>query len=264
MLLVDTIYCGNCVDVMNDLDTESIDLTVTSPPYDGLRIYHGFLFYFENIIKELYRVTKNGGVVVWIVGDETIKGDESGSSFRQALCFKELGFNLHDTMIWHKDWGNSSGKRYSQRFDYMFIFSKETPKTFNPIEDVKNDGMNKRRNRQDLKYHYRNKEGDIIYGKQNPIRDYRRRDNIWFYGVGNNKSTTYKPAFQHPAIFPEQMAVDHILSWSNPEDIVLDPMIGSGTVAVACIRTRRRYIGIDISEQYCNLARMRIAKEKGV
>lgn len=235
-----------------------IDLTVTSPPYDNLRDYKGYSFPFEDIAKELYRITKQGGVVVWVVGDATFNGSESGTSFRQALYFKEVGFNLHDTMIWHKDFG-SSGNRYYQWFEYMFVFSKGSPKTFNPIRDIRNDGMNKKRNRSDLKRHKRNKEGNLVYSETiKGIKDFRMRENIWFYGVGYNKTTKDDIAFQHPAVFPEKLANDHILSWSNQGDIVYDPFMGSGTTAKMSITNKRNWIGSEISSEYCKIIEQRI------
>jgi site-specific DNA-methyltransferase (adenine-specific) len=235
-----------------------IDLTVTSPPYDNLRDYNGYVFEFEDIAKELYRVTKEGGVVVWLVNDATENGSETGTSFRQALYFKEIGFNIHDTMIWHKDFG-SSGNRYFQWFEYMFVFSKGSPKTFNPIMDVKNNGMNKQRNRSDLKRHKRDKKGNIIYSdKSTIIKEYRIRENIWFYGVGYNKTTNDVIAFKHPAIFPEQLANDHIISWSSKNDLIYDPFMGSGTTAKMAIENNRNWIGSEISSKYCKIIEKRI------
>ena len=137
MLELNKIYNMDCLEGLKLLDDNCIDLTVTSPPYDNLRTYNGYYFDFENIAKELYRVTARGGVVVWVVGDATVKGNETGTSFKQALWFKECGFNLHDTMIWVKDGGGAVGsnKCYTQNFEYMFVFSKETPKTINLIYD---------------------------------------------------------------------------------------------------------------------------------
>jgi site-specific DNA-methyltransferase (adenine-specific) len=141
----------------------------------------------------------------------------------------------------------------------MFVWSKGKPKVFNPIKDIKNSGMNKRRNRSDLRRHHRNKEGDIIYeDKGISIKDYRMRENIWFYGVGFNKTTKDKIAFQHPAIFPDQLAHDHIISWSNEGDTILDPFMGSGTTAVACKRTGRNFIGCDLEQKYVDIANKRL------
>jgi DNA modification methylase len=258
---INRVYNENCLDTMKRMPDNFIDLTVTSPPYDNLRDYNGYVFPFEDIAKELYRVTKDGGVIVWIVGDATINGSETGTSFMQALYFKEIGFNLHDTMIWHKDFG-SSGNRYYQWFEYMFIFSKGIVKTFNPIKDIRNDGMNKRRNRSDLKRHKRDKDGTIVYAETSKgINDYRMRENIWFYGVGYNKTTKDDIAFSHPAIFPEQLANDHIISWSNENDLVYDPFMGSGTTAKMSIANKRNWVGSEISAEYCKIIERRI---KGV
>jgi len=244
----DKVFHGKCDEVMQGMDDESIDLTVTSPPYDNMRTYKGYDFDFESIAGELFRITKQGGVVVWVVGDATIKGSETGTSFRQALYFKELGFNLHDTMIYEKAQSPfGSNLCYLQSFEYMFVFSKGRPKTLNLIRDRKNkrsgvesmaagglsvDGVKQERIRKELK----------AYGK---------RKNIWKYGVGGSK-------IDHPAVFPQQLAKDHILSWSNEGDIIFDPMCGSGTTLLMAKQNNRHYIGIDIAEEYVELSRRRL------
>lgn len=255
---INEIICGDNVEVLREFPDECIDLTVTSPPYDNLRTYNGFDWDFEALAKELYRVTKRGGVVVWVVNDATINGSETGTSFRQALYFRdECDFNLHDTMIYRKK--NPMPyrhNRYQPCFEYMFILSKGKPKTFNVLlEPTKNAGVSSRLNQ-------RQTGGDITNGngKGKPVKDTKYRDNIWEYGVGSGVTTTDRYAFAHPAIFPEKLAEDHILSWSNPGDIVLDPFIGSGTTAKMAALNGRKYIGIDISEEYCELARKRVAE----
>ena len=241
----------DCVEGMKLLDDECIDLTVTSPPYDNLRTYNGFSWDFEATAKELYRVTKQGGVVVWIVADATIKGSETGTSFKQALYFKEVGFNLHDTMIWRKP--NPTPlvkcKRYWQAFEYMFVFSKCSPKTCNYImEECKNAG------KKASTYKQISKETGLNIDKNRITKDIKIKMNVWDYNLG------YRETCGHPATFPEQLANDHIISWSNPNDIVLDPFMGSGTTAVACINTNRNYIGFELSEEYCKIAEERIRK----
>ena len=252
---INEIICGDNVEVLKEFPDSCIDLTVTSPPYDNLRSYKGFEWDFEGTAKELYRVTKKGGVVVWVVNDATINGSETGTSFRQALYFKEIGFNLHDTMIYGKNNPMPvNANRYYPCFEYMFVFSKGKPKTFNPIlEETVTKG---RKNR--LKQ--RNTDGSFrkAYGYGKPVKKYRPRYNVWFYNVGGNQSATDKIAFEHPAIFPEQLAEDHIVSWTNPGDVVLDPFVGSGTTAKMAALNGRKYIGIDISEEYCELARKRV------
>lgn len=251
-----TIICGNCVEVMQKMPDNFIDLTVTSPPYDNLRLYLGYEFDFEGIAKELYRVTKQGGVVVWVVGDATIKGSETGTSFKQALYFKEIGFNLHDTMIFDKDsFQKPNHNRYWSCFEYMFVFSKDTkPKTANMI----NDRLNSQRGKTVSSKTVRNADGTT--DKRNPVKisEYGKRKNIWAYSTGFGKGTTDKIAYKHPATFPEQLAEDHIISWSNPGDLVLDPMCGSGTTCKMAKKNGRNYIGIDIAEEYCVLAQKRI------
>jgi len=244
------LYHGSCLDIMPEL--EPVDLTVTSPPYDNLRDYQGYTFDFEAIANELYRITKDGGVIVWVVGDETINGSESGESFRQALYFKEIGFNLHDTMIYQKhNFSNPSNTRYHQIFEFVFVLSKKDPKTFNPIKDRKNIEADKIGSWG--KNTVRQKNGSFKINKKKVNSVYGMRYNIW------RIKTEMNPL--HPAQFPEALAQDHILSWSNPNDIVLDPMSGSGTVAKMCEKLNRRWIGIEISEEYCEIAVKRIESE---
>jgi len=244
---------------MKLLPDDSIDLTVTSPPYDNLRTYKGYTFDFEGIAKQLLRVTKLGGVVVWVVGDATIKGSETGTSFKQALYFKEVGFNLHDTMIYKRHSPFPPSNRYWQVFEYMFVLSKGKPLVFNPLLQAKR--MHTRG------FHsHRNKDGSITVESPSVTkrldnaekRTHRIADNIWEIDSGWMKNTADKIAYEHPAIFPEQLAEDHILSWSNPGDIVLDPMCGSGTTCKMAALNDRDYIGIDISGEYCELARERV------
>lgn len=255
---VDYIKQGDCLELMKELPDNSIDLTVTSPPYDNLRNYNGFTWDFESVAKEIYRATKEGGVVVWIVSDATIKGSETGTSFRQALFFKECGFNLHDTMIWYKGGCPFPDKtRYYSSFDYMFILSKGKPKTFNPIKDRKNKWSGTKVRGTD-----RQRNGETILISALKLKNNRKvkgfgvRFNVWDMSPEKNNKTG------HPAVFPERIATDHILSWSNEGDVVLDPFIGSGTTAIAAMNTNRHYIGFDISQEYCDIAEKRIEETK--
>lgn len=262
---------GDSVEVMKSMPDGCVDLTVTSPPYDSLRSYqdlidvmkeeyNGYSFPFESMAQELYRITAKGGVIVWVVGDAVIKGSETGSSFRQALYFMELGFKLHDTMIYEKN-GSSfparrDGNRYSQLFEYMFVFSKGKPKTSNLICD--------KANRWAGYTHFgkgsiRNKKGELVERNIKPIPEFSPRNNIWKYNTGKNYSTKDKIAFQHPAIFPEKLAGDHILTWTNEGDVVFDPMAGSGTTPKMALINGRNYVGIEISKDYCEIARTRIS-----
>jgi len=248
-----TIIHGDCLDVLKTLESGSIDLTVTSPPYDNLRTYNGFTFDFEGIAQELYRVTKDGGVVVWVVADATIKGSETGTSFRQALYFKECGFNLHDTMIYSKNPTpyDPKCKRYWQSFEYMFVLAKGSPIACNYLLDAcKGRGLAKKGD-----YGQRRYEGSARTDRHNNnrvIKDTKVRSNVWFYTPGSRVDG-------HPAQFPEALANDHILSWSNPGDTVLDPFCGSGTTGKMALLNGRKFIGIEISEEYCEIARARIA-----
>ena len=247
------IRCGDCLGLMKDIPDNSIDLTVTSPPYDNLRTYNGNIEQwcfekFQDIAKELFRITKDGGVVVWIVGDATVDGSETGTSFRQALYFKEIGFNLHDTMIWRKTnpMPKVKTKRYFDVFEYMFVFSKGAPKTFNPIMvDCKCGGKLYNSTCKNIGGENGRTRKAFILNTQ------RYKDNIWDISVAQNKTA-------HTAVFPEKLVEDHILTWSNSGDIVLDPFMGSGTTGVACVNTNRNFIGIELDENYFNIAKNRI------
>jgi len=256
---------GDCTEIMKDIKIESIDLTVTSPPYDYLRDYNKnikedesntFSFPFDEIVNQLYRITKKGGIVVWVVGDQVVKGGESCSSFKQALTFVEKGFLLYDTMIYHKNGSPfPEKKRYSQVFEYMFVFSKGKPKTTNIIKDKKNkwagySNFGKRM--------MRTKDGSMKEMPKFEINEYGARYNVWNYNTGKGYSTKDDIAFNHPAIFPEELAEDHILSWSNEGDVVLDPMCGSGTVLKMAKMNNRDYIGIDVDESYVKISEERV------
>jgi site-specific DNA-methyltransferase (adenine-specific) len=246
--MLNKVICADCLEFMKDIPDKSIDLTVTSPPYDNLRTYNGYTFDFEGIAKELYRITKDGGVVVWVVGDETRNFCESLSSFKQALYFNEIGFNLLDTMIYYKQNyapAYPTLRRYANQFEYMFVFSKGKPKTFSPIQKEKviiASGMSsfsKRDGSKIVKYVDRNTR---------PTKD---ASNVWEYPSSSKNQN-------HPAVFPEKLAEDHILSWSNEGDTILDPMAGSGTTLKMAKKNNRNYIGIEISPEYIDIINKRL------
>ncbi len=258
------IYAEDCLATMAKMPDNFIDLTITSPPYDKLRTYgnhitktnfNGFTFPFENIAKELFRITKKGGVVVWVVGDETVKGNETGSSFRQALFFKKCGFNLFDTMIYAKPPRGACGNNnaYWQSFEYMFIFSKGIPKIINLIKDRENKDSRKGDNGTK-----RLQNGKLLKLSRGGYGRFGRRTNVWEYLIGQGHSASDKIAYGHPAIFPEKLAEDHILSWSNEGDLIFDPMCGSGTTCKMAKKNNRNFIGVDISEEYCKIAKERL------
>ncbi len=257
---INKIYNENCLETMAKMPDNFIDLTVTSPPYDGLRTYNGYSFDFENVAKELYRVTKNGGVVVWVVKDATINGNKSLTSFKQCLYFQSIGFNVYDTMIYSKTSGGLPHKgRYRDAIEFMFVLSKGKPKTTNLIKD--------RKNKYGGTYTFgkttvREKDGVLGDRKQRLVEELGYRYNIWEYATGKGNTTSDTFAFEHPAMFPEQLANDHIISWSNENDLIYDPFMGSGTTAKMSILNNRKYIGSEISEDYIKIIETRI-KECG-
>ena len=238
---INKIYCENCLETMSKMPDGFVDLVVTSPPYDEMRDYNGYNFPFEDIAKELYRITKQGGIVIWVVGDATIDGSESGTSFRQALYFKEIGFNLFDTMIYTKPPRGAVGnnKTYWQTFEYMFILSKGKPKTINLITDRKN-----KESRNGDNGTKRLENGELLKVKRGGYSEYGRRTNIWEYGIGKGQSTKDNIAFE--------------VSWSNEGDLVYDCFMGSGTVAKISHTLNRNWIGSEISREYVDLANKRI------
>jgi site-specific DNA-methyltransferase (adenine-specific) len=251
---INKIYNENCLETMAKMPDKFVDLVVTSPPYDNLRTYNGYCFDFENVAKELYRVIKEQGVLVWVVADSVIDGSESGNSFRQALYFKEQGFNLHDTMIYQKNsYPFPPTNRYYQQFEYMFVFSKGKPKTTNLLKCE--SGNKKRKSTQ------RNKDGTTSSFTSEGNKE-RIMDNVWLEDTGYMRTTKDKYAFKHPAMFPESLCEKHIQTWSNECDLIYDPFMGSGTTAKMAILNNRKYIGSEISEEYCKIIETRI-KECG-
>ncbi len=250
---IDKIICGDHLVVIKNIPNDVITLTVTSPPYDDLRDYKGFSFDYKKLMIELFRVIEEGGILVWVVGDQTINGSESGNSFRQALYAKEVGFKLYDTMIYLKNnLPFPQSKRYNQIFEYMFVLSKGKPKTLNLLRRKNIYGAFTR------SMTHRQKDGDMKETKNVRYKNKSNYGNVWLYDGGYMKSTKDKIAYKHPAIFPDHLAEDHIYSWSKVKGIVLDPMCGSGTTCKMAKKLGRKYIGIDISEEYCEIARRRI------
>ena len=265
--MIDKIFLGDCVEVMKKIPENSIHLTVTSPPYDNLRTDNGkikdgitfddFSFPFVSIVKELYRITVDGGIVIWVVNDQVKNGGETGSSFRQALKFQELGFKIYDTMIYHKNGASfPETGRYSQVFEYMFVFLKgDAPRTVNLIKDKVNKwagftNFGQRSTRQ--------KDGEIKKMDNFVVSDFGYRYNVWYINNGAGFTTKDKFAFSHPAMFPESLAEDHILSWSNEGDIILDPMCGAGTTLKMAKMNNRHFIGIDINQEYVDISEIRV------
>ena len=245
---------GDCLEQMKEIPDGSVDLTVTSPPYDNLRSYNGNNeqwgeHVWKAVIKDLYRITADGGVVVWVVGDATIKGSETGTSFRMALFAMELGFNLHDTMIYEKAQSCfGSTKCYLQAFEYMFVFSKGSPKSINFIRDRENVRGGVTESTVSSGLDKSGRSGERIY---KTAEKKGKRKNIWKYGVGGGTTG-------HPAVFPEKLAHEHIISWSNEGDTIFDPFMGSGTTGKMAKLLNRRFIGIELDPEYFAIAKQRI------
>ena len=258
----------NCLDTMARMEDNFLDLTVTSPPYDDVRTYKGFTLPLNDIAKELYRVTKEGGVVVWVVNDKTKNYCESLTSFKTAILFvEEAGFNLHDTMIYKRTCAFPDVVRYYQDFEYMFVFTKGKPKTVNLLRQPKTEGTLKRQKNRTGVGGERQTDGslkriDNTNGFERKERarkdDTRVKSNVWELPRGNQNSTKDKIAFKHPAIFPEQLANDHIISWSNKGDLVYDCFMGSGTTAKMAILNKRKWIGSEMSSEYCEIVHERL------
>lgn len=250
------LICGDCLTSISDLGP--FDATITSPPYDNLREYGGYSWSVESLSPALRESTAIGGVAVWVVGDAVVNGSESCSSIKQALTFRDSGWLLHDTMIyWKNAFPFPCSNRYAQVWEYMFVFSNGRPKTAN-IARVPTNEENRCKNKVSS---YRKANGETEKMLYETGKDTRPMENIWAYGVGYMKSSKNKEAFKHPAIFPEQLAIDHIESWTNPGDLVFDPFTGSGTTAVAAVRTGRRFVGTEIEPAYFEIAKLRVIEE---
>ena len=245
----------DCLKAMAEMEDGCVDLTVTSPPYDNLRTYKDSLEWGEHVwkpvLEQLYRVTKDGGVVVWVVGDATIKGSETGTSFRQALYAMECGFNLYDTMIYRKEnYIPLTHKRYEQEFEYMFVLSKGKPETFNPIKiDCKTAGSSTKGR---TFYQTNDQNTPSKAHKSESVSKTKQKGNVW-------EMSTNAGAKGHPAQFPEKLAHDHIISWSNEGDTVFDPFMGSGTTGKMAMLNNRDFIGIEKVEEYFKIAQDRIS-----
>jgi len=249
-LPLDRIILGDNCEVMRTLPSESIDLVVTSPPYDDLRTYGGHSWDFYGVAWNLKRLLKPGGVIVWVVADQTSNHSETLSSMYQAQFFRDIGLCLYDTMIWEKASRIPTEGRYYNVMEYMFVISKGKPKALNFIVDHKNAtcGQTRRKDKVINKGRNEKYEDEFI-----TTGEYSRRSNIWKYGTAGNGT-------DHPAIFPDELARDHILSWSNEGDIVLDPFSGSGTTAKMAKHNARRFIGIEVNPDYVEMSQQRLAQ----
>ncbi|MDA0768480.1 MAG: site-specific DNA-methyltransferase [Verrucomicrobia bacterium] len=255
---LDRVICGDNCETLAAMPAESVDLVVTSPPYDDLRTYGGHSWDFDGVARELTRVLKPGGVIVWVVNDATVNGSETGTSMKQALGFMDSGLRLHDTMIWEKVNVVPSvavmQSRYEQCWEYMFVLSKGKPKTCNHIREPKTY-MDTRKTHQG----HRKANGEFGELKVSQRTDKILR-NLWRIKTGGGHAGD-ATCHDHPAVFPERLAKDHVATWSNPGDVVLDPFAGSGTTLKAAKELGRRFVGIEINPEYVEICHRRIAQE---
>lgn len=271
MLEINKLHLGNCIDLLKEVDNDSCNLILSSPPYDSIRSYNGSVnsFQFEPIAKELTRVLKKGGMIVWVVNDQYIKGSRSLTSFKQCIYFKEqCGLNVHDVMIYQKSGFNfPANNRYHQIYEHMLCLSKGPPKTFNPLMDRKNTYPGQKAHGKHRGHDENNYVDMSQIVKAKPAGEYGKRFNVWYYKVGGGHVTKDKIAYQHPAIFPEELAKDHILSWTNPGDLVVDVFSGSGTTCKMAKLLNRNYLGMEVNPEYHKIAIERLnnyEKEKEV
>lgn len=258
--IINQIFNAKSNELLKEFPDECIDLVVTSPPYDDLRDYEGVAEWnfeiFKEIAQELYRVTKPGGVIVWVVGDKTVNGNKSLTSFKQALYFQEIGFDMYDVIIYEKAGsGPPHPNRYFNSFEYMFVLSKGKPNTINILKDKPNKWAGHTTYGEVTR---REKDGSLTNKGKKTVNKFGVRTNIWRYANGKGFSTKDKDAYKHPAIFPEKLVQDHIASWSNPGDLVLDPFGGSGTTAKIAQLMGREWVLIEAVNEYCDIARTRL------
>jgi len=247
---------GDCLELMENIEDKSIDMIITSPPYDDIKNYNYNLNWnfgiFKLISNEMNRVLKDGGVIIWVVNDKTQNGSESLSSFKQVIFFNELGLKLYDTMIYKKlNYTPLTHRRYEQEFEYMFCLSKGIPKTFNPIKIKCKYGGTKSRGSPSF---YKSNNDNLTKINKYIINNEKIKGNIFEYNTGS--LTNIK--LNHPAVFPLELVNDQIISWSNENDIILDCFAGSGTTAIACINTNRNYILMEKEEKYIDIINDRI------
>ena len=255
----DTVLVGDCVELLPTLP--QADLILTSPPYGTMRDYGGHEFDWRVVADAIVPALAPGGVLVWIVKDQTIDGSKSGESFRQALYFLDAGLRLHDVLIYRKAANsNPTPNRVFQDSEFMFVFSNGAPRTANITKDVPSLWAGTTRG---INGTGRSSKGNnpTSPGKR-LIGPYKNRGTVWEYLVGYGHSAPdFLDAHDHPAIFPLTLAKDHISMWTNPGDLVIDPMCGSGTTLRAAKDLNRRYIGIDIHAPYVALAEQRLSQQ---
>ncbi len=251
---------ADCIKATARLPANSIDLVMFSPPYDGIRDYKkGWIFDFPALGKNLYRLVKDGGVCAVVINDGTQDFAKSLTSFRLVLNWCDTaGWRLFETCIYQRD-GNPGAwwkRRFRVDHEYIFLFLKgKKPKTFDkePLM-VPSKHAGRIYSGTD-----RLTSGKFKKIDHKPVKRMKCRGTVWKYPTSNTEGNRTK--LQHPATYPDPLAQDIIQCFSEPGDTVLDPMCGSGTTCVMAMKMKRQYMGIDINEEYCQIARKRLWQE---
>lgn len=254
------VYCGDCVKLMKLLPDSTIDLVVTSPPYDKIRDYNGSIhFDLHKTGQEIFRVLKSGGIAVMVIQDQTKNFGKSLTSFKTIIDWCDnIGFKLFETIIYRKN--GSEGVWWTKRFrvdhEYMPIFLKgKKPQYFNkePLKIPSKHGGKVMTGSGSRKTN-----GETQKTVTRAINFKKCRGTIWNYLMAGDKNPLKR---KHPAVFPDKIPYDFIQCFCPEEGIVLDPFAGSGSTLVMAKKLRRSFIGFDIVPEYCELARERLKTE---
>jgi adenine-specific DNA-methyltransferase len=244
------IYCGDCIELMQKLPDEILDLTVTSPPYNIGKEYEEalplpeYLNWCENWISQVHRIIKGSGTFWLNLGYLSIPQRAKAIPI-PYLLWDRIPFYLIQEVVWHYSAGVAGRKFYSPRNEkFLWYVKSEDNYTFN-LDDVRDPNV---------KYPNQKKNGKI---KVNPLG--KNPGDVWaFPKVTSGRNRSSKERTPHPAQFPEDVIERIIKASSNLDEWVLDPFLGSGTTAVVAMRNNRSFIGFEILPEYCEIAAERI------
>ena len=243
--MYNSIVLGDCVEGMRSLPPDLVPCTVASPPYGALRHYHGnHQFDFEAAAAELWRITRPGGVVCWVVREEVVDGSESGEASEQRLFFRDLGFRLHQTIVMERYGSRArSPGRYGESLEYAFILAKGKPATVRLLRDRRNKTAGKL-----VTATHRYPDGSYRVQRYE-VDEWGYRKAVWYFAQGMHVATD-PVARLHQAPMPEAMAEDLILSYSREGDLIFDPFAGVATTAKMALLNHRNYFGYEINAIY--------------